>query len=273
MRRPTAGYKQAVRSLLSPLERAVVSRLPLPAIVASTPVPPAVVLCVARSRRASLVRGLDQQAHDAGARFLVWALDEPIEGLAGVTVGQGPGTRTELLNRLYAAADVGAEMYVVLVDDDVELVVSDLATLLRICAVAGFAMAQPAHVRASIAAFDFVLGRAASVARAATVIECGPLVVVSPSFRERVLPMPDDFGMGWGLELLWHQARRDDERFGLVDAVRQRHHGQIAVDYPHPVAIERDRFVTLRDAAGLTTLPNLHRVLATWTRRQPGPPW
>jgi hypothetical protein len=270
---PRAGVRHAVLSLLHPLEIAVVSRLALPASVSRAPVPASVLLAVTRHRNSALVAALCQQVRLAGGRCLLWALDDPVKGLESVTVGQGPGTRTELLNRLAAAAGLAPDEYVVLADDDVELVVGDLATLLRVCQVARFAIAQPAHSLSSIAAFRFVAGQARLVARATTVVECGPLVVVSPEFRDRVLPMPDDFGMGWGLELLWHQARRDDERFGLVDAVRQRHHGAIAADYPHSVEVERDRFIALRDAAGLANLPDLFRVLATWRRRQPHPPW
>jgi hypothetical protein len=273
MRWPPVGLRHAVLSSLHPLETAVVSRLALPTSVSSAPVPASVLLAVTRRRNSALVAALCEQARLAGGRCLLWALDAPVKGLENVTVGQGPGTRTELLNRLAAAADLAPDEYVVLADDDVELVVGDLATLLRVCDIARFAIAQPAHTRSSIAAFRFVVGQTRLIARSTTVIECGPLVVVSPEFRDRVLPMPDDFGMGWGLELVWHQARRDGERFGLVDAVRQRHHGAIAVDYPHPVEVERDRFIALRDAAGLANLPDLYQVLATWSRRQPHPPW
>jgi hypothetical protein len=88
------------------------------------------------------------------------------------------------------------------------------------------------------------------------------------------MPLPDDFGMGWGLELVWHQARRDDERFGQVDAVRQRHRGRIGRDYPHAVELEIQRFVAIREAAGLSgDLPSLQRVLGVWHRRLAAPPW
>jgi hypothetical protein len=273
VRRPEGGYRHAARSLLHPVEMALIPRLPLPDAIRQQPGPPAVVLCVTRRKHSDVVLALHRQAQDAGARCYFWALDEPIDGLADMTVGTGPGPRTELLNRLAAAATVNDDDYVVIADDDVEFAVGDLAGLLRICDLGQLVLAQPTHLKASVTAYPFNHGRTLAVARVAPIVESGPLVVVGPAFRDRVLPVPDGYGMGWGLGLLWSSKQLAGERFGIVDAVRVRHRGIIGADYTDMIATETKRLHGLLDERGLSSVRDLQRSLAVWRRWQPRPPW
>jgi hypothetical protein len=274
MKKPQAGYRHLARSWLRPLEMAVIPRLPLATAITDHPVPPAAMLCITRTKNAARVRALHEQARAAGAQCYLWALDEPISGLEHVTVGHGPGPKTDLINRIFDAAILAPDAYAVITDDDIEFAIGDLATLLRICDRGQFAVAQPAQVRGSLISFRFVLGRTPAVARSIKLVECGPLVVVSPGFRDRILPMPEAAGMGWGMEYQWLAARRPTERFGVIDAVRLRHHGLVGADYRQPVAAEEARARAIREGYGITgTFAEVQETFQTWFRRRATPPW
>lgn len=212
------------------------------------------------------MKTLVDQAERAGWRIALWALDadtpaEDTAALAPFTVGRGPGMRTALLSRLHDAIHPGAEEHVVIVDDDALPERYELGTLVAVSAAARFGLAQPAHAPNSHYSHATTVRRPWSVARESAFVEIGPIVVVSPEWVRRVLPMPETFGMGWGLEIAWTALADEGCRLGLVDAVPIRHLTPPAESYD--AAPERDRASQLLDEIDD---PGLFS-------RAPGPPW
>lgn len=228
------------------------------------------VLCVYRARNAAVVARLVRQASAAGAEVRLWALDRSAPALAAWTVGCGAGTKFDLVNRLLAAAPVADEAYVVVVDDDVRL--PSLRAFLGVVRRAAFDLAMPAHARHRSHLSHRVTRRARwSVARRTEFVEIGPLFVVSPAWREAVLPFPDDVGMGWGLEADWYALHRRGARLGIVDAVPMRHLAPVATSYEQTE--ERAQLARRLAAAGLGGFHEIQGTLATWRPWQPRPPW
>ena len=261
------------RELLRPWGR-ILDRLPQPPARrggAAAATAPAVFVCVYRQRNAAAARALAGQAQAAGWRVALWALDAPDPELATVTVGTGPGTRLELLNRLVAEAVPKPDEWVVVADDDVAIVAGELPSLVAVAVQAGLGLAQPAHSRSSYYTWGLTVRRWASVARRTGFIEIGPVVAISPAWRDRVLPLPEDFGMGWGLELLWSDLAEEGCPLGIVDAVAMRHLDPIATTYDHEV--ERQRVKGLLHERGLPSLEALQRTEDRWWRGRRPPRW
>jgi hypothetical protein len=237
----------------------------------SQPVPSgAALLCVYRPRFAGAVERVARDAQAVGVEVRLWALDDVVPSLRDHTVGSGPGPRTELLNRLFASLPDALHGPVVLWDDDVAFARGDLGQLLRAVDAAGFDLAQPSHGPGSHRAWPFTFSRALTLARRTGWIESGPVVVVGPGRRDEVLPLPDDFGMGWGIEVLWHDLEREGCRLGIVDAVSIHHLAVTGADYD--VLPERARARALLQARGsrVTDQQELHGTWRPWQRQ---PPW
>lgn len=217
------------------------------------------------------MRRLVDDALGAGWRVALWALDEPDPALAAHTVGRGGGQRTALLNRLVerAAPEPGDD--VVVSDDDVEFVDGSLPAFLALVHRAGLGLAQPAHDMSSAYSYDFTVAQPASVVRLTGFVEVGPVVAITAAARPHLLPLPDDFGMGWGLPLRWSAEAGERYRMGIVDAVRLVHHGEVAAEYDS--APERRRVAGLLEAYGLDTPTDIQRTLAVWRHGEPAPPW
>jgi len=205
-----------------------------------------------------------------GADVRLWALDRPAPALASLTVGEGPGDRFPLLNRALAAPRHPAA-WVVLADDDVAVTRGSVAGLVDRCRGAAVDLAQPAHDRRSHVSHDLTRRRPALVAREVGYVEQGPLVVLSPRAQTRLLPLPEDVGMGWGIEYRWSAARRDGLRLAIVDAVAMRHLAPAATGYDIDAARAVGR--RLRAEQGLTSVREIQRVTASWPVRRRRPPW
>lgn len=245
---------------------ALLDRLPLDDLASDD----AVLVSIYRSRNAGTIAALAADAGDAGWRVLLWALDETVPEVAHWTVGEGPGERTTLLNRLVELADAGPAEHVVIVDDDVEVVRSGLSELLQTVVRAGFGLAQPAHHPRSHYSHRTTVRAPWSRARQAAFVEIGPVVVVSPAWRSRVFPIPDGYGMGWGLELLWSSLADEGCRLGIVDAVPVRHLDPPATTYdPTPERARVERLAGSHGGAELFARPP-GQPWRPWRRR---PPW
>lgn len=238
---------------------------------ASSPAPPAVLLSVYRRANAALIGELVTTALDAGWRVALWALDEPVPELASLTAGVGLGSRTELLNRLYAAAAPSAEQFVVVADDDALLVKGGLVELVALADRGGLGLAQPAHDPSSFFSHHITVALPWSVARHTSFVEIGPLLVISPLWRSRVLPFPAGYGMGWGLDLLWPELEREGCRLGIIDAVRVRHLDPPASAYD--ASEERDRVERMLRERHVTSMGQAGRSMPTWRPWQHRPPW
>jgi len=231
-----------------------------------------VLVCIYRKRNAQRVTAFCRSVIESGGRVFLWALDEIATGLESHTVGHGHGSRCELLNNLVEWADPGERDIVVICDDDVEFVRGDIPSLVAKSELCGFLLAQPAHSRDSNISYTFTFRAPWIRARRTRFVEIGPVVVVSAAFRSRVFPMPDDFGMGWGLEVRWHALLGSDESFGIVDDMVIRHLGMVASDYSGTVA-ERTRRDTILAEYGLVDTKQICRTTGRWWSWQRRPPW
>jgi hypothetical protein len=233
---------------------------------------PGALLCVYRARNGDGVRALVEQAERLRLRVALWALDGAVTALAPATAGVGPGLRTELLNRLWRVVREGAPRQVVVADDDVSFTHGSLAQLLEAAAVCGFGLAQPAQRWDSAWRHDITRKRALALARETTFVEIGPLFVVSHPWVARVLPFPDGFGMGWGLELVWRDLRREGCRLGVVDCVtvnQRPPEGGRAYD----TSAEAERLRSLLRERSLASPADAQRTLRSWQVWQVRPPW
>ncbi len=135
--------------------------------------------CVYRRRNAARVTNL--MACVPQAMVHLWALDEIDEQLASITVGTGPGTRIELLNRLCAnASGEGSDRWLLITDDDIKMPRGQLRLFIRIAQIAALDVSQPAHLARSYHSWKINGQRLSSVARTTRYIEQGPLVLLSP---------------------------------------------------------------------------------------------
>jgi hypothetical protein len=206
----------------------------------------------------------------AGWEVALWALDGIDERLAGVTRGSGAGFRLENLNRVLGPV-LEEPRWVVLCDDDVEFVRGDVVRLVAECEAAGFGLAQPAHAPGSHVSHGHTRAVPRSRSRAVTFIECGPISVVSPHWCERVLPLPEWRGMGWGLELEWMDLRAEGCVLGIVDAVTYLHLDAVGQTYDE--AVERERMRAELEARGIDDLSARQSTLGTWRPWRRRPPW
>jgi hypothetical protein len=187
------------------------------------------LLGVYNRRKAAVMAGVARQAAALGGTVLLWALDEPAPELARWTVGVGKGARCELLNRLYEVAP--AEDDIVVSDHDVAFARGDLARFLERFHEGRWDLAQPAQSwRGSYASYRFSRRRPWLVSRDTTFVEVGPLFAVAAQSRDLFLPFPD-WGMGWGVELLWWDRVREGARLGMVDDVTIRHLSPLFQNY------------------------------------------
>ncbi len=161
-----------------------------------------------------------------------WALDEIVDDLAGVTVGTGSGARAPAPER--GSPAVGKS--------------GGLARRLRrrrrirpggtssrsshsVRARSSTSRSRPVATRSWTT--SITAARRLSIARRTSFVEIGPLFVVGPGWRDRIVPFPEARGMGWGLELEWHELHREGCALGIVDAVRVRHVGERGEGYDY----------------------------------------
>lgn len=168
------------------------------------------MLCIYRAKNAHFVAPLVGQTRQSGAEIRLWALDNVLDSLALWTCGSGAGSRMDLLNRLWnRAGDLSWER-VVISDDDVVFTRGDLLMLVNACEHCEFGIAQPAHAVGSYAGRHFSRNRAFTIARTTSWVDVGPMVVFSGDWLQRVLPFPDQAGMGWGLGYDGDNSQRRD---------------------------------------------------------------
>ena len=203
-----------------------------------------------------------------GAQFGLWALDEPAPELERHTRGVGRGQRSELLNRMLP--DIEPSRHLIITDDDVAMPASTLRLFARASAAAGLDLAQPAHVPLSHTSWPFVQQRLRTYVRLTRFVEQGPLILLSPRGRAEILPLPEELGMGWGLEALWARKEQDGLRLGIVDATGMRHlQAASSYDTSEQDAIGRQ---VLRDN-GFSSYGELQVVTDEWRVGQPAPDW
>jgi hypothetical protein len=229
---------------------------------------PVALLCVYRSKNAAVVEEL-RQSCPFGSEVLLWALDEVDATLEPWTRGSGSGLRVPLLNQLHARLSANFPGFVVLADDDVIVTAGSVASAVATARRAGFGLSQPAHDARSHRSHRITEARPFTVARSTTFVECGPIVIISPAWRSIVLPMPEEFGMGPGLEERWMRLANEHCRLGVIDAVRIRHLGSPGADYDLQ-APSRIFHSSIEQLGGSR---HAMRTLATWPVWRRSPPW
>lgn len=222
-----------------------------------------------RARNADRVRSLVAPALAVGWSVAWWALDEVVEDLADVTVGSGPGAKLPLLNEILRRIG-STQGWLVASDDDVVFTRGDVVALVALCQRAGLDLAQPAR---SDTAPDhsITVARRRSRARRTSFVEIGPMFVVGPGWRSRIVPFPEERGMGYGLELEWLDLHRAGCALGIVDAVRLRHEGLRGEDYDD--AHEIDRVHEELASRGFQGWAAVQKTIGTWRPWQRTPPW
>ncbi len=249
------------------------SEMAAPTRFACRPPRSAALLCVYRHENAATVVELVEQARQRDMRVALWALDRPVPALAAHTVGCGPGQRVDLLNRLWRTLPSGDFHQVVVADDDFWFSRGSLDRLLDAAEACGFGICQPAHDWRSRQSYPFTRRRWFLLARATTFVEPGPVFVVSGPWIERVLPFPEDFGMGWGLWVEWLTLMRQGCRLGIVDCVAINHPSPVGHDYAPTRRVEWRRLRSLLQKHDFERPRDAQRVLGLWKAGQPEPPW
>lgn len=148
----------------------------------------------------------------------------------------------ENLNELLAEHPAGGHDWLLVVDDDIELPNGFLDRFIFLAERFSLDLAQPAHLRASHAAWRVTRRVPGSVVRETRFVEIGPLTAFSSSTFSTLLPFPP-LKMGWGLDVHWAAlAQREQWRIGVVDAVPIRHRFAPAADaYSRQAAIAEAR--------------------------------
>jgi hypothetical protein len=233
----------------------------------------AALLCVYRERNREGVRALVEEATRLRLSVALWALDGvAAPDLARATVGAGRGLRMDLLNRLWQAVRASAPRQVVVADDDVSFARGSLGSLLEAVAVCGFGIAQPARGGDAGWSHEITRSRALTLARETTFVEIGPMFVVSGDWVPRVLPFPEGFGMGWGLELVWLDLQREGCRLGVVDCVTVSHAAPER-GREYDAGPEGERLRALLRERNLASPTDAQRTLGRWPVWRARPPW
>jgi hypothetical protein len=229
------------------------------------------MLCVYRAANRESVRALVAQSEAAGIAPHLWALDAEVGELSRWTRGAGPGMRMELLNRLWEHGARSEPRQVVVCDDDFEFTTGGIRELVLAAEYCDFGIAQAAHAGRSFVSHAFTRSQPLTVARLTSWVDVGPAFVVRHPWIERVLPFPTDYGMGWGLGLVWRELRDEGCRLGIVDAIGVRHLKPTSLEYDRrPEAARVERLLRER---GLHKTADAQSCLQRWMCWESAPRW
>jgi hypothetical protein len=228
------------------------------------------IVGVYRQRNAEHVLRLIEPALAQGWTTGWWGLDGVHSELATYSVGEGPGEKLPLLNR--TLEKLGATpRWTVVSDDDLRFRRGDVVEFVRICEDAAFDLAQPARARGTQFSHAITQGARVSRARATSFVESGPLFVVGSRCRNRVLPLPEHRGMGWGTEIDWFDLYESGCRLGIVDATPMEHVGEAMKDYDYT---DMNRRLKEELAArGRPSWAGMRETVAVWRPWRRRPPW
>src|SRR6202042_1157811 len=168
-------------------------------------------LCVARPEHGALVQRIRGEL--ARSRHQV-------ELCVGSPADRG---KFENLNLPLDAHPANACDWLFVLDDDIVLPRGFLNRFLLLAERFELDLAQPAHRRASHAAWQVTRRRRHTLVRETSFVEIGPVTAFARSTFPTLLPFPD-LRMGWGLDMHWAAlAREHGWRCGVLDAVPIRH--------------------------------------------------
>jgi hypothetical protein len=168
-------------------------------------------LCVARPEHSVLVERIRREL--ARSRHHV-------ELCVGSPADRG---KFENLNLLLDSHPADAHDWLFVLDDDIVLPHGFLNRFLLLAERFELDLAQPAHRRASHAAWQVTRRQRRSLVRETCFVEIGPVTAFARSTFSTLLPFPD-LRMGWGLDMHWAAlAQEHGWRCGVLDAVPIRH--------------------------------------------------
>jgi hypothetical protein len=234
---------------------------------------PSTMLCIYRARNQASVTGLVEQAKQQGMNIALWALDNPLPELSAYTLGCGPGPKMDLLNRLWQAVACDDCDQLVIADDDISFTRGSLDQLLRATITCEFGIAQPAHDWASTSTYSMNRRRPFLLARQTTFVEPGPLFVVTQPWIDQVVPFPENFGMGWGLWVLWLKLQAKGCKLGVIDCVTVNHPSPTGREYASARGVETHRLHSLLHEQGFQEPRDAQKTLGAWKMGEPIPPW
>jgi len=231
----------------------------------------ALITCVYRHKNAPILFPCVSEAVQLGWEVRLWALDQIHPDLEAYSRGSGKGPRCSLLNDLLAGADLSAFDWVVVMDDDFEFQRGSLESFLTIADGAGISLAQPARAYGRYRSFRLINRDPLGVARLTSYVEIGPVIAVNQAWASRILPFPQGYGMGWGLDLLWSDLRREGLRLGVIDWVTINHLSPVGRAYDN--SPEKQRLTKMLHDRGFKSIEETQKTLAVWRPWQPRPLW
>lgn len=207
-------------------------------------------------------------------RVALWALDEPAKALQVHTVGCGPGTRPELLNRLnrcVTQGEEGIDGLLLVCDDDVRIAPRHARLFLKLILAAELDVAQPGHLFRSYTSWSYVRRRPFTLVRLTAFVEQGPVLAFSERGVAGCFPLREDRGMGWGLEADWARLATQGLRLGIVDGVGMRHLNPVSSAYDRRAAEHVARRALAE--AGFESFTALQVTLGSWRPTQEVAAW
>ncbi|MGA8354230.1 MAG: glycosyltransferase [Solirubrobacteraceae bacterium] len=170
-----------------------------------------------------LAIGVTREQHRARAQAILAELRSSRHTVEIATIGPGQRGKFENLNVLLAEHPVAGHDWLIVFDDDIQLPRGFLDHFLFLAQRFGLDLAQPAHRRASHAAWRVTRRQRRSVVHETQFVETGPLSAFADSTFATLLPFPP-LRMGWGLDAHWAAiARQHGWRCGVIDAVPIKH--------------------------------------------------
>jgi hypothetical protein len=173
--------------------------------------------------RRVLVLGVERPEHRTLAQGIRKELARSRHHIELHLTSPGQRGKFENLNLLLDAHPPHDRDWLLVVDDDIVLPHGFLDRFMFLAERFRLDLAQPAHSRASHAAWQVTRRQPSSVVRETSFVEIGPVTAFACSTFSTLLPFPA-LRMGWGLDLHWAAlAREHGWRCGVIDAVPLRH--------------------------------------------------
>lgn len=181
--------------------------------------------------------------------------------VSGLTGGKFPNANAAL-----RAAGPPRPRWTIVIDEDVRLPERFFDRFIAIAETFDFAIAQPALSLRSFFSYRLNRRRPLAIARETRFVEIGPLTAFRADAAARLIPFPEETGMGWGLDVHWPAvAAREGWRMGVVDATPIGHEqAPFGATYSVQQA-QRDEAAWLRDAE---TVPRSEALRTVATHRR-----
>jgi GT2 family glycosyltransferase len=215
--------------------------------------------------RSVLVLGIERPEHRDLAQGIRAELECSRHDLELHFAAPAEKGKFENLNLLLDAHPPRESDWLLVVDDDIVLPRGFLDRFLFLAEHFRLDLAQPAHRRASHAAWQVTRRQPGSALHETSFVEIGPLTAFARSTFSTLLPFPE-LRMGWGLDMHWAAiAREQGWRCGVIDAVPIRHRvAPAASSYSREQALAEAR-AFLRDRPYLSA-SEAQRTLVTHRR-------